>query len=227
MNSLSNFFKEKSVIFLFIPFLVIGFGFHFIYGKGQTHLMINEYHSGFGDFFFKHVTYLGDGIAFPVLIIACLFLKFRWSLYFLASALLTLLAIYLTKQMFFHGIPRPLAFFEDSYNLYLVEGVKIHRNNSFPSGHTTTAFAVFTLLILIIKNNFLKFTFALLAIIAGFSRIYLSQHFLIDVLAGAVLGISIALISHQIIDGICSKNKLTLDERISVNFSIKKNEHKT
>ena len=152
-------------------------------------------------------------------------MKFRWSLYFLAAALFTLLATYLTKQILFHGIPRPIAFFEDSYNLYLVEGVKIHRSNSFPSGHTTTAFAVFSLLILIVKNNYLKFSFALLAIFAGFSRIYLSQHFLIDVLAGAILGIMIALISQKIIDVICYKQKITLNERFSFKFSIKKNDH--
>ena len=225
MNIIVKFFKEKSVLFLFIPFLVIGFAFYLIIGKSQGHIIINGYHNNFGDFLFKYVTHLGDGIIFPILIIITLFMKFRWSLYFLAAALFTLLATYLTKQILFHGIPRPIAFFEDSYNLYLVEGVKIHRSNSFPSGHTTTAFAVFSLLILIVKNNYLKFSFALLAIFAGFSRIYLSQHFLIDVLAGAILGIMIALISQKIIDVICYKQKITLNERFSFKFSIKKNDH--
>ena len=221
MNKLANFLKEKSILFLFIPVLVVGFIFHFVYGKSQSHLIINGVHNDFGDFFFKHITHLGDGIIFPVLIVITLFLKFKWSLYFLTASLLTLLFMYLTKQLLFHGMPRPTAFFENLENLHLINGVKVHKSNSFPSGHTTTAFAIFTLLILITKNNYLKFTFASLAIIAGFSRIYLSQHFLIDVLAGAILGVIIALISCLIIDGICNKNKITLDERISVAFSIK------
>jgi membrane-associated phospholipid phosphatase len=221
MNKLANFFKEKSVLYLFIPFLILGFAFELIYGKSQGHLIINGVHNNFGDFFFKHVTHLGDGIIFPILIIVTLFLKFRWSLYLFAASLLTLLLMYLTKQLLFHGIPRPIAFFENLENLYLINSVKVHKSNSFPSGHTTTAFAIFTLLIVITKNNYLKFTFALLAIIAGFSRIYLSQHFLIDVLAGAILGVSIALISCLIIDKICYKYKISLDERISVKFSIK------
>lgn len=221
MNILKKFIKEQSVLLIYIPFLIIGFGFLILNGKSQSHIIINQYHSDFGDLFFKYVTYLGDGIVFPVLIIAMMFLKFRWSLYFLTASLLTLLAIYLTKQVLFHGDPRPLAFFQDAYNLYLVDGVKIHRNNSFPSGHTTTAFAVFTLLIIIVKNNYLNFAFAFLAIFASFSRVYLSQHFLIDILSGAILGITIALISAQIIDKICYLNKITLDERISVKFSIK------
>ncbi len=221
MNKLTNFFKEKSVLYLFIPFLILGFAFLLIYGKSQSHLIINGAHNNFGDFFFKYITHLGDGIIFPILIIVTLFLKFKWSLYFFTASLLTLLFMYLTKQLLFHGMPRPIAFFENLENLYLINGVKVHKSNSFPSGHTTTAFAIFTLLILITKNNYLKFTFALLAIIAGFSRIYLSQHFLIDVLAGAILGVTIALISCLIIDKICYKNKITLDERISVKFSIK------
>jgi membrane-associated phospholipid phosphatase len=221
MNKLTNFFKEKSVLYLFIPFLILGFAFLLIYGKSQSHHIINGVHNNFGDFFFKYITHLGDGIIFPILIIVTLFLKFKWSLYFFTASLLTLLFMYLTKQLLFHGMPRPIAFFENLENLYLINGVKVHKSNSFPSGHTTTAFAIFTLLILITKNNYLKFTFALLAIIAGFSRIYLSQHFLIDVLAGAILGVTIALISCLIIDKICYKNKITLDERISVKFSIK------
>ena len=227
MNVLYKFLKEKSVLFVFLPFLIIGFAFHFIHGKSQSHLIINAYHSNFADFFFKHLTYLGDGIIFPILIIAALFIKFKWSLYFLTSALLTLLAMYLSKQVLFNGMPRPVTFFEDTYNLYLVEGVKIHRYNCLPSGHSTTAFAVYSLLILICKNNYLKFTFALFAIIAGFSRVYLSQHFLIDVLAGAILGIAIALISYWIIDKICDKKGITLEERIVVRFSVEKNERKT
>ena len=221
MNKLANFFKEKSVLYLFIPFLILGFALQLIYGKSQSHLIINGIHNNFGDFFFKYITHLGDGIIFPVLIIVTLFLKFKWSLYFFTASLLTLLFMYLTKQLLFNGMPRPITFFENLENLYLINGVKVHKSNSFPSGHTTTAFTIFTLLILISKNNYLKFTFALLAIIAGFSRIYLSQHFLIDVLAGAILGVSIALISCLIIDKICYKNKITLDERISVKFSIK------
>ena len=174
---------------------------------------------------FKYITHLGDGILFPILIILLSFFKLRWSMYFLIASLLTLLAMYLTKQLIFHGVPRPVAFFENEESLHLVDGVKIHYTNSFPSGHTTTAFTIFSLLILIVKNNFLKFLFSILAILAGFSRVYLSQHFLIDVLSGAVLGIAIALISVQLTNFLCSKYNITLDEKISKIFSIGKPDH--
>jgi membrane-associated phospholipid phosphatase len=39
-----------------------------------------------------------------------------------------------------------------------------------------------------VKNNFLKTGFLLLALLIGYSRIYLSQHFLEDVYGGSIVG---------------------------------------
>ena len=224
MNYFGRFYKENLVFVFLITFIIIGYIFYFIFGHSQSFLIINDYHNSFGDFFFKYITHLGDGIIFPVLIIIIMFLKLRWSLYFLLASFLTLLFMYITKQLLFHGVLRPTAFFENLENLYLVNDIEIHRSNSFPSGHTTTAFAIFTLLILITKNNYLKFTFASLAIIVAHSRVYLSQHFLIDVLIGATFGLIIALVSRLLIDKICYKNKIC-DESITVIFSNKKIDH--
>jgi len=218
--------KEKTITLIWFPFFIIGSVFLLIEGKSESHLIINNYHNEAFDFLFKYVTHLGDGILFPILIILLSFFKLRWSMYFLMASILTLLAMYLTKQLIFHGMARPVALFENEEFLYLVDGVKIHYTNCFPSGHTTTAFALFSLLILIVKNNYLKSLFSLLAILAGFSRVYLSQHFLIDVLSGAVLGIVIALISVQLTNFLCSKYNITLDEKISEIFSIGKSDDK-
>jgi membrane-associated phospholipid phosphatase len=62
---------------------------------------------------------------------------------------------------------------------------------SFPSGHTATAFSMFFLLALIYNKKGVGLVCCLLAIIAGFSRMYLLQHFLLDVLAGSILGVAI------------------------------------
>jgi membrane-associated phospholipid phosphatase len=77
--------------------------------------------------------------------------------------------------------------------LDLVEGVGLHGTLSFPSGHTTTAFAVLILAGLIVQNRTLFFASVLLAWAVALSRVYLSQHFLADVLAGSILGILSAL----------------------------------
>ncbi len=57
---------------------------------------------------------------------------------------------------------------------------------SFPSGHTITAFAILTPLLVFYPQFTVEFTFAALSIAA--SRIILGMHFLSDVLAGAAIG---------------------------------------
>ena len=58
---------------------------------------------------------------------------------------------------------------------------------SFPSGHTTTSFAVAGVLAKYLKNYALEF-FTLASLIA-FSRLYLYLHYPTDVLAGVVIGL--------------------------------------
>lgn len=57
---------------------------------------------------------------------------------------------------------------------------------SFPSGHTITAFAILTPLLVLYPDFTLEFTFVALSIAA--SRIILGMHFLSDVLVGAAAG---------------------------------------
>ncbi len=66
---------------------------------------------------------------------------------------------------------------------------------SFPSGHTTTAFAVFVYLALVYR----KYALLLwsIALLIGFSRVVLGAHYPSDVIAGAVLGSWCAYISHR------------------------------
>lgn len=60
---------------------------------------------------------------------------------------------------------------------------------SFPSGHTTAVFSVVPVLI----NKFGKvwYLWLIFAVLVGFSRIYLSMHYLSDVLFGAFLGLAV------------------------------------
>lgn len=67
---------------------------------------------------------------------------------------------------------------------------------SFPSGHATTAIALFGILAYFLyrryhahtKRKLLLWLTALLILLIGFSRIYLGVHYLSDVLAGFLLG---------------------------------------
>ena len=97
----------------------------------------------------------------------------------------------LFKKVLLGDMFRPSKYFElyETYQLHLVEGVKLHSLQSFPSGHTATAFNLFLMLALMVKNNYLKLVFSTLAVVIAYSRVYISQHFLVDITAGSVVGV--------------------------------------
>jgi membrane-associated phospholipid phosphatase len=167
----------------------------FIFSDENLHLRVNQYHCSFFDVFFKYVTYLGDGLMFPLLIVPFFFYNKKQSLKFVIAALLTLLITFVLKKMIFFGVPRPIEFF-GADKLHLIEGVKMCYWNSFPSGHAMSAFAVFGSLFLYVKNKVLKNVFVVLTILAAFSRVYLSQHFMLDILVGGAIGTGIAVLSN-------------------------------
>ncbi len=68
---------------------------------------------------------------------------------------------------------------------------------SFPSGHTTTAFAAATVIASCLPKKFGILAYILAALI-GFSRMYLGVHYPTDVLAGIVLGGLIGVVSDQV-----------------------------
>jgi len=65
--------------------------------------------------------------------------------------------------------------------------------HSFPSGHTITAFAFFLALTFFTKNHAWQVLYFVLAVLVGFSRIYLQQHFAIDVLVGSLVGVLVTM----------------------------------
>ena len=183
-----------------IPYVLILFiciFFLFQFKKPELHLLINQWHSNKADFFFKYLTHLGDGTLIAILFLILLFIKYRYAFTFLTGALVTSGIVNLLKRIVFDDVFRPVKYFEllGKWQLHLVEGVKMNMFYSFPSGHSATAFNIFLMLALIVKNNFLKLMFFLIASMVAFSRIYLSQHFLIDITAGSFIGILIMLVS--------------------------------
>lgn len=73
---------------------------------------------------------------------------------------------------------------------------EIHRSFSFPSGHTSSSFAVAMAATLASKKWKVSVPAFILAVIIGFSRIYVHVHFCTDVLAGAAVGIIYGIIGY-------------------------------
>lgn len=179
------FLLPYSVFLLICAVLLLSFS------KPDLHILLNKAHSPFFDVFFKHVTHLGDGMVIAILAVIFLFVKYRYFFAFLLGSLSAALVVNLFKKVVFTEMYRPAKYFElfETYKLHLVEGVNQHSLQSFPSGHTAAAFSVFMMLALISKNNTAKLFLFFGAVIVAYSRVYISQHFIVDITAGSILAV--------------------------------------
>ncbi len=185
-------FKHFSLAFLALLLLSSPLLF---FDKAFLNLWLNMFHNPFLDMFFKYVTHLGDGwFLIPVLLFTLsrnYFLSFIFALTLIIESLLVQLVL---KHGFFADIVRPIKYIYQSELLHQVDGVNIYTLHSFPSGHTQTAFLIFTFLALFCKRTSMAYLLLFLAAMVGLSRVYLLQHFFIDVWFGAIIGYIFPLI---------------------------------
>jgi membrane-associated phospholipid phosphatase len=189
--------KLFSSIFFWIILLfwIISFILTLSSNQLELHKKLNGFNSSFLDTIVPYATHIGDGVFAILLVVILFFVNKKYSLILLFSFLVSSGITQFLKQVVFPNVMRPIHYFQNDDSLHLVTGVVIHAQNSFPSGHATTCFAIFTTLFLFWKENLrLQAIFALSAILFALTRVYLSQHFLEDVLAGSVIGTFTALL---------------------------------
>jgi membrane-associated phospholipid phosphatase len=92
----------------------------------------------------------------------------------------------------------------DKYPGVIFVNGEVH-GQSFPSGHTTLAFATATTLALNFRKWYIVIPAYLWAGSVGYSRLYLGKHYPGDVLAGAAIGIGGGYLSHWLTREIFSK----------------------
>lgn len=177
--------------------LLVGFGIYLaITNHGDFVLWVNELHNPLADVFFKYWTYVGDGLVLGIVALYFLLTNYyRFNLMLVAIAVQTLL-VHLFKQWLAAGEPRPKTFFADSLDqLNFVEGVTVRGFDSFPSGHTASAFTLCFFLMLISKRVSVQVMLLFAAVLVGISRVYILQHFGRDIFFGAIFGILSVLIA--------------------------------
>lgn len=166
----------------------------------DTNILIKYFNVKELNIFFKKITLLGEitgvGIVgFFILLISFftnkkeefynLFLKYIVT-FFTSGVITTVLKASIGRE-------RPFIMW-NPHHFY--GGIEIFTSNivhkdsffSFPSGHTTAAFAIFGILYMFTKKRTYKIIFILLPILVAISRIYLGKHFLSDTLAGGAIG---------------------------------------
>lgn len=72
---------------------------------------------------------------------------------------------------------------------------------SFPSGHTSTAVGTFGAIAATEKRRWLRITCIVLAVLVGFSRMYVGVHTPYDVIAGAACALALVLGLHPVVMG--------------------------
>jgi membrane-associated phospholipid phosphatase len=187
--------NNRLLLLVYLILASVGLVLLLIYPKTSSFLAISSFHNEVLNYLFRFFSMLGNGF-FTIILIALLSLwRIRVSIYLLLSYAASGILVQFLKRIVFNESYRPIKFFaEQGVDIYKVPGFDNYLIYSFPSGHTTSAFVVFIGIALLINNSFVKILMLLLAIMVGYSRIYLSQHFPEDVLAGSLVGLSSALI---------------------------------
>ncbi len=148
-------------------------------------------------------TYLGNGGIVWIIIIVLLMISKKYRrIGFMALAALVLSTI--LGDVVLKNVVKRIR--PSAINLLIAKPLSY----SFPSGHTTSSFAVAGVLARYFKNY--AFEFLSLASLIAFSRLYLYVHYPTDVLGGIVLGL------------ICSGIIIFLFDKVSyINYNAKPN----
>ena len=192
----ANTLDMKCLLPFLVPTLVLALVLGivlFLMPKAELHLALCQPHTTILDTFVPIITNLVDWLPY-LCVVLLLFYRAGWATFLASNLLLSTLIVQPIKHIV-HA-PRPLTWFAENMpdvTLPLVEGVKMNHWLSFPSGHTTTFFVLFFTLSInlctenIKGKNILSFSCFLFATFGAYTRIYLSQHFALDVLAGILI----------------------------------------
>ncbi len=169
----------------------------FALGKNEFFLLLNNDYGAVADLFFQYFTWMGDGVLWILWLIAIFTTKRKKLLpLILAAFLFTTVFIQVFKYVILPDELRPKKALENVAGIHYVKGVTVHATGSFPSGHTATAFTFALLFALTVKRKDILALAFITALLVGYSRVYLGQHFPLDVGAGiivSILSVSLAI----------------------------------
>ena len=194
--------KKNSAYKHVLPFLVPTLVLALVLGiallitpKAELHLALCQPHTTGLDTIVPIITNLVDWLPY-LCVILLLFYRVGWATFLASNLLLSTVIVQPIKHIV--CAPRPLTWFAENMpdvTLPLVEGVRMNHWLSFPSGHTTTFFVLFFSLSIILcaenikGKNILSFLCFLCASFGAYTRIYLSQHFALDIFAGILIAV--------------------------------------
>ncbi|MEY4877384.1 MAG: hypothetical protein RL708_2534 [Bacteroidota bacterium] len=196
MYSLYYFNKPEIKYFFWLyGLLVVSFGILQInYSQQELFLFTNSFVNNYSNFLFKIFTFIGSGYTYAAVCLALLMVdKWKGMIAIVCFALTSLVAQLI--KYFLDNIPRPFEYFSQQHIVInFPTGAEILHWSSFPSGHTTSAFSMFCLLALLVKNKYWSIVFAFISLAVGISRVYLAAHFVCDTYFGMIIGVELTCV---------------------------------
>jgi membrane-associated phospholipid phosphatase len=181
------------IIYLLIFTVII-----ILFDKVSIFYFVNTHYNPFLDQLFYYATALGNGWFYAIVMFAMILISYRYVLMFFSAAVIKTIIVQILKHLIFPDVLRPQQFFGNYNGFHSVHGVDLLSFNSFPSGHSASVFCIAVLLSLILKKRNWTFLFLILAILTAYSRMYLGQHFSVDVYVGSIIGMATAFCSYWI-----------------------------
>lgn len=184
--------KISPYLITLLIFYSSGLIFLIQYGYINSFLRLNELYTYWGDCIFPHLTHLGDSLwIISFLLIFCFRRNPALVITGIVSILLSGLIVLVLKNKVFYDWDRPVHLLGRTI-VHHFEGLTDY-HYSFPSGHSTAISAAGGGLAAMLSRRDYQVSIALMVLLIAYSRIYLGNHFLGDVLAGLLLGTTTCL----------------------------------
>ncbi len=166
------------------------------YVDERLSISIGKLHTPILDKLMRTMTFLGNGGKVWFLIIAVVYAVRKNTSVFFAMLISLALSWVTTEIIIKHIVRRDRPFQKLDVGELAVK--KKPSYYSFPSSHSSTSFAMFTVIFLLC-SHWLALAALLIAVGVSFSRFYLQVHYLTDVLCGIAFGIVCALFTVKVI----------------------------
>lgn len=166
----------------------------------QLFTFFNSHHTPFWDGVMYCITHLGQAeVVIPVLLLLFLLPAFRSWWYFVVAIVCNIVPMLAQQGMkAWFDEPRPLKYFNDAPWIHKLPHWPSLYHHSFPSGHTEGAFCFFCFLSLLLYRTHRHWAllFFVLALMVGYSRMYLAAHFFADVYMGSIVGVVVTTLCY-------------------------------
>jgi len=198
LDQAPNLYQKARNLTILGALLLIGLSAFF--GRIPVFLFLNTDGGAFMDQFFKWATWGAEGwVWIPYLSVVVVLFKKDFKL-ILLNFLLSTLITQISKHIIWDNINRPIVSGIPLNEIHTVPGLVTHAYNSFPSGHTATAFTLFLLTVYLFPRKWVFVIGTLYALVCAYSRVYLGQHFPMDLGGGMLVGVlsmQLSMLIHQ------------------------------